>query len=186
MSRHFIAIPLPAALKNFLALLRPASFPGGRLVPPEQMHITLHFLGELHHHDVVQVERIMTELSEPIFELEVSGLGCFPNCREPRVLWAGVSPNSNLLRLHRKLEKLLEQAIGYEAEARAFRPHVTLVRIRRKANLDRLASYFDSDLSRFQKRIKIQHVALIRSHNRDDGSVSYQTICEKKLEPIAS
>jgi 2'-5' RNA ligase len=61
-------------------------------------------------------------------ELELGGLGAFPNLRRPRVVWMGVKADPKLELLHHDVERACEE-LGYEVDARAFRPHLTLARV---------------------------------------------------------
>lgn len=134
MSRYFLAIELPESLQESLSLIRPPQGPGIKLVAPRQMHITLHFLGEL---STNQVESLTTSLSvfevEP-FPLTVSGLGTFPTRKSPRVLWAGLKESSELLDLHHGLGELLKYTLEFEPEDRPYHPHITLARLKTQAD----------------------------------------------------
>lgn len=138
--RAFIAIPLPESVLNGLRkwqqTLRSAagSSPDGhgdvkwaKWVRPEGIHLTLKFLGEI---DAAKTERVMAALAAPDqpFTLEVKGLGCFPNCKRPRVLWAGVSAPPKLLDLAAGVEAAMRR-LGFPSEDRPFSPHLTLARI---------------------------------------------------------
>ena len=99
---------------------------------PERLHLTLKFLGST---DVEMIERIVgllrhnAEGTKP-FELEISGTGAFPSAKNPRVLWLGVNEPSGRMR---HLAELTDQdcaALGFEKENRAFKPHLTIARIR--------------------------------------------------------
>ena len=65
------------------------------------------------------------------FELTMAELGCFPNNRRPRVLWAGVKGNLSVLRdLHIAIDNLVGD-VGLPREQREFSPHLTLGRVNR-------------------------------------------------------
>lgn len=63
------------------------------------------------------------------FNLELEGVGAFPNGRAPRVIWVGIKKSAELERLQQNVEKCLV-SIGFEAEDRPFTPHLTLCRIK--------------------------------------------------------
>ena len=65
----------------------------------------------------------------PFFELEISGLGVFPNIRSPRVLWVGIKHEEAFAGVYSELENGLA-SIGYDREGRRFAPHLTLGRFR--------------------------------------------------------
>lgn len=129
--RLFIAIDLPEAVKSRLDSLR-ADIPGARWVPPEQLHLTLAFLGEV---DAAGCETLSAELAKikaEGFTLHFSRLGCFPHPRSPRILWLGLQPELRLLQLAR-LVRAAVLSCGISQEERPFAPHITLARCRQPA-----------------------------------------------------
>lgn len=141
--RAFIAIPLPPVVLKRLAqwqkILRSAagSLADGRSevkwakwakwVRPEGIHLTLKFLGEI---DAAKTKQVIAALAAPShsFKLEVKELGCFPNCKRPHVLWAGVSAPPDLLDLAAGVETAMRR-LNFPSEDRPFSPHLTLARI---------------------------------------------------------
>jgi 2'-5' RNA ligase len=102
-----------------------------RWVRPEQIHLTLKFLGEVPDAEVVPIARALDELAahEP-FEFEIEGIGTFGSPRSPRVVWVGVRmPNPPLMALQKDCESVLSD-LGYPPEGRAFKPHLTLGRVK--------------------------------------------------------
>lgn len=126
--RLFIAIELPAELKEILAKLR-RDLPGARWVLAEQMHLTLAFLGEK---EEGSIERLCAELARihlPPFILTLTSLGCFPNRQRPRVLWVGLAPQARLTNLVAAVQSAL-LLCGLPVEERPFSAHLTLARLR--------------------------------------------------------
>ncbi len=103
-----------------------------RWVKAEHIHLTMKFLGEITDQMAADVCRLCQNVSaefEP-FEFEVRSAGCFANHGRPRVLWAGVEdPSGSVRRLNERIEKTLAP-LGLRREHRAFKPHVTLGRVR--------------------------------------------------------
>jgi 2'-5' RNA ligase len=101
-------------------------------VEPENLHLTLKFLGEVPQEQIPAVQEALDRVARqhsPL-EPEVSGLGAFPDSRRPRVVWAGVTEGREaLIRLALHLNRELAH-LGIAAEARPFAGHVTLGRIR--------------------------------------------------------
>lgn len=138
--RAFIAIALPDAILNELAewqktlrSIAAASSPERSAVKwarVEGIHLTLKFLGEIDAATVQRVASALGALAQPTqgIGLEVKGLGCFPNCKRPRVLWAGVSSPPSLLDLAAGVEASMRR-IGFPAEGRPFSPHLALARM---------------------------------------------------------
>ena len=104
-----------------------------RLVEAPNIHLTLKFLGDTSPALVPVIHEALQALCEPLFpfEVECRGVGVFPDQEAPRILWAGLDDTSAevLELLQRALERDLEK-VGVERERRAFRPHVTLARVR--------------------------------------------------------
>ena len=127
MPRLFTAIEIPENLRLRLSLLR-GPLNGARWADPENMHITLRFAGDLDERTADEfAEELAAAVAAP-FPLSINGVGTFGG-REPRVLWAGVEKSPPLDALHRANERAA-RAVGLEPEAHAFRPHVTLARMR--------------------------------------------------------
>lgn len=134
--RLFIAVDPPAKVaaqaRGIIDRLRAAGVEAS-WTDPAQLHLTLHFLGD--EVDDADLHRICVAMDEsaaavPVFHAALGGVGVFPDLRRPRVLWLGVGEGSaGLLQLHKALAERLEP-LGYPAEARGFRPHLTLGRFR--------------------------------------------------------
>jgi 2'-5' RNA ligase len=134
--RTFFAIDLPAEARarsaEAVERLRSVARHGVRWMSLDSLHLTLKFLGETREEDVPRlVARVQAKLAaEQLFEVELAGFGAFPNAREARMLWLGVSQGAGVLaRLARKLDAAA-RAIGSPRERRPFEPHLTLGRLR--------------------------------------------------------
>jgi 2'-5' RNA ligase len=102
-----------------------------RWVSPEQIHLTLKFLGEVPDGQVAQVCRALDGLAEhEAFEFQIEGVGTFGTHQSPRVVWVGVRmPNPPLTDLQKACEEALA-GLGFPLEGRAFKPHLTLGRVK--------------------------------------------------------
>jgi 2'-5' RNA ligase len=133
--RTFIAIEVPEEIKTAIAALQDDLRRARAEVSwtkPENIHLTLKFLGEIDEQLVSQVAQACLEAAQNAapFTLSLSGTGVFPNARQPRVLWAGLSDeDEQARRLQSQLDERLA-ALGFEREARAFHPHLTIGRIK--------------------------------------------------------
>jgi 2'-5' RNA ligase len=125
--RLFIAITLPESLREILAALA-QPLHGINWTHPEQLHVTLRFLGEV---PAERIEPMITRLATvqvAPFILPLEGVGAFPPHRPPRVLWAGVGRgHPRLFQLRQRLDDAL-LASGLALDVRTFHPHVTLAR----------------------------------------------------------
>jgi 2'-5' RNA ligase len=124
MPKLFVAVCLPEEVTTRLVGLHPAPGDGIRLQRPEQMHVTLHFVGE------AEVERLDVALRAGRLEravLQIRGVGQFPSQGGSMTLWAGVTVGPDLLRLHGQVGAALARA-GIVLEKRSYNPHVTIAR----------------------------------------------------------
>ncbi|MEK7328639.1 MAG: RNA 2',3'-cyclic phosphodiesterase [Chloroflexota bacterium] len=180
--RGFIAIELSPALrgrlKNIIAILRQATPPKAvSWVMADNIHLTLKFLGDIPEKDIPPISVALTEAASTVepFSFSVSGLGCFPNFKRPRVLWAGIEPSSAkaVVGLQAAIEARLTP-LGYPPEDRAFSPHLTLGRVRREAHPAEAAKA--GEAVRAQSRIElgsafVDAVTLMKSDLRPGGPV---------------
>ncbi|GBE12563.1 2'-5'-RNA ligase [bacterium BMS3Bbin14] len=128
MPRLFVAIDLPASVQDRLAAMF-CGLPGARWTAPEQLHLTMRFIGEVDSSRFRDIREALGEVRGRHFFLHLEGVGFFPPRGRPRVLWAGVGKNEQLAQLYRRLEAALVGA-GLEPERRKFAPHITLARLR--------------------------------------------------------
>jgi 2'-5' RNA ligase len=126
--RLFVAIELPEDVRQRLAGLC-VGVPGARWVRPENIHLTLRFIGEVPEDRCHDIDAALSQIRAPGFDVALEGVGCFPVRGQARVLWAGVSRNDAVAHLYGKVESALVRT-GLEPEGRKFSPHVTLARLR--------------------------------------------------------
>lgn len=103
-----------------------------RWVEPENMHLTLKFLGEVGSLELPDVCRAVEEAvaEVPGFTFDVGGVGAFPKVDRPRTIWLGVTSGiEELSELHKAIENTLYK-LGYPPENRRFSPHLTLGRVK--------------------------------------------------------
>jgi len=126
--RLFVAIDLPEAVKDHLGIIC-CGVPRARWVLPEQMHLTLRFIGEVDGGLFRDICEELAGIHGEIFSLQLEGVGFFPPRGKPRVIWVGLHKLDALLRLRYRIESRLI-ALGLEPEARKFSPHITLARLK--------------------------------------------------------
>lgn len=112
--------------------------PALKLPAVEDLHLTLHYLGDTPQEDIAVLAEAIEEaaLTQPPFEVAYRGLGAFPDAARPRVAWVGIEdPDGGepapLLALQKALGRSL-RGVGYRPEKRRFHPHVTLARVHRR------------------------------------------------------
>ena len=143
VARIFVAVPLPDEVRMALADRLDGVRLPGRVVPAENWHITLRFLGRT---DEVAYDRLLgaLDVSElgSTFDLGLGELGAFPRARNATVLWLAVTEGGERLGdLAAEVEEASNTA-GFLAEDRPFRPHLTLSRIRPPEDVSALVDGF--------------------------------------------
>ncbi len=161
MIRLFIGIPLPETLRQRLTLMQ-AGVPEARWVPPENLHLTLRFIGEVEEPVAQDIHDALSRLNVAAFPLTLRGAGLFSAGKRPRALWIGVEENPALNYLQSKVERAVQKA-GLEPEHRQFTAHVTIARVS-KSPLNRLESFIAEHDSFAAGPITIDQFALYESH----------------------
>jgi RNA 2',3'-cyclic 3'-phosphodiesterase len=182
MPRLFIAIELPQAIRERLAGLK-TDIPTARWVRPEQMHLTLRFIGA----DVpsAQVEPISAALSliqSSPFQISIEQVGSFPanKRRPPTVLWVGVRKQPLLKALYSQLESALV-GLGFPTEERDFSPHITLARLKLYKSEAAVSEFLRQNADFRAGTFIAERFALFSSTLTPDGP-NYEQILEFALE----
>jgi 2'-5' RNA ligase len=127
--RLFVSIELPHSITQQLAELDP-HLRGVRWLAPEQMHLTLSFLGDVPENVEETLKKNLSAIDWKAFFLPLTGFGAFPGKGRPNVIWIGVgSGHPHLFQLHKRVQEAA-LAAGLEPDLRAFHPHVTVARCR--------------------------------------------------------
>jgi 2'-5' RNA ligase len=179
--RSFVAVEVPGRVRQqiseLLVVLRRQPLSSVRWVRPEQMHLTLAFLGEVTSDFITAVQGALVKAAPTIpgFAAQLGGLGAFPGLGRGRVVWAGMKMGKNeLVALQREVTRVLV-GVGYVPEARPFSPHLTLGRLREPANVAPVGQ------ARFESEpFDVDRVVLFRSVLRPEGPV-YTRLAEFPL-----
>lgn len=174
--RAFIAIDLPESLKSFLREAQEALKLYGfrvRWVRPQNIHLTLKFLGNAATADTDKIAEAMTIAATgcPIASLRAKGIGVFPNVRRPRVIWAGLNGQlETLANLQQTLDAHLAD-LGFARDTKAFKSHLTLGRVKGKIASDRMMAAIDK-LKEFESEsFETNQIILFKSELRPTGAV---------------
>lgn len=128
MIRLFAAVAIPDEIAAAL-LRRQQGVEGARWRPPEAMHVTLRFFGEVREDVARDLDAELSTIDGGPFDLVLQGAGSFGEGREIHAVWAGVAENPALTRLAKACEAAARRA-GLKPETRRHRPHVTLAYLR--------------------------------------------------------
>jgi len=138
--RLFIALDVEPEIRKVLAPVY--SFIAGhsnimKVVPPEDYHVTVKFLGECRTGLYEDIRKSFTHVFKPATEIRylLQGLGAFPDISHANVVWCGIHPQGDeVKRIFEALESFAT-GFGFPREKRAFTPHLTLARVRKGMKL---------------------------------------------------
>lgn len=183
--RTFISVELTDEIKKKLVELIAELKKSGasvKWVKAENLHVTLKFLGWVKDE---QLDKLVELTAKAVggsgsFKAKFEGLGTFPAGKSPRVVWVGTAEGGDgLCNLAQNLEKTLGSA-GFKSEAREFKPHLTIGRVKDKKNLDQLVKRIN-ELSRAKiGEMIIDRICIMKSTLRRTGPI-YEIFKEEKL-----
>jgi 2'-5' RNA ligase len=139
MPRLFTGLEIPPHLKEQLAKQH-MPLPGAKWIDPADYHITLRFIGDVDNRTAAEFADLLAGIDSHAFEVRIAELGTFGG-NDPRVLYAAVEPSAPLEALARAHDRAARQA-GLAPEKRAFKPHVTLARLR-NPDLGRMVRFLE-------------------------------------------
>lgn len=173
--RTFIALDLSPEIKASLAELIGRMTPLGgdvKWVSSESMHLTLKFLGEIDDKRAAAVEELLQAVSmkyDPM-PLTCRGTGSFPpGSKSPRVLWVGIEAAPALGLLEEDIDSGCER-LGFEREARPFRPHLTLGRVKSPSGIGRVILEFEKSREALFGEMTVRRIAFFQSRLRPSGA----------------
>jgi 2'-5' RNA ligase len=191
--RLFVALEIPSEVRDkFAALINElraadSSFSKNRArwVRPENLHVTLKFIG---HVDASKVDLIRAALAEVRFdspvEMQFRGLGFFPNPKRPRVFWAGMEASPNLAPLAAEIDTRLKR-LGILSETKEFAPHLTLARFDPPGISDGLSEIAQANLTREFGGAQTGEFHLFESKTRPTGA-EYTRLSSFSFTPAAA
>lgn len=124
---YFIGIKIPSSIAEKLAEVRNAwnLQTHKRQTPPQDMHITLLFIGEDVHGEIGQAEKLLAEIKQQSFSLTIDGIKTFGNPLTPRVVYASLETSRELEELQHQVRQSLK-SLQIKPDAKKFIPHITL------------------------------------------------------------
>ncbi len=161
MKRLFLAIDLPERIIDDIGSTYQAIH-GARWTPENQLHITLRFYGETSPEKEAVLINSLRSISQPPFSIRLKGVGYFPPRGEPRILWVGVTPHEQIMRLASQIENVSVKS-GFEREKRNFSPHITVARLH-SVSRERVAQYLISNSLLSSEIFEVRTFHLYSSH----------------------
>ncbi len=176
--RLFVALEIPSTVRENLAellkSLRSMS-PQTRWVRPENLHVTLNFLGEVPETKLAPIRSALAGArSDQPVTLDFRGLGFFPNEKHPRVFWAGIEASANSKTLAADIDKATEK-LGIPREKRPFSPHLTLARFEPPRLPEKLRAAIQGNAARDFGSLCTNQFQLIESKLKPSGA-EYTTV----------
>lgn len=181
--RLFVALEIPSTVRDNLAIVlsefrtadQPSSKSRARWVRPENLHVTLKFIG---HVDAGKLDAIREALdavrSDSPFDVRFRSVGFFPNERRPRVLWVGMEASPSLAPLAKDIDSRLGP-LGIPLETRDFTPHLTLARFDPPGISDKLRAAVQKSAEREFGGCRANEFRLMESKLRPSGA-EYTTL----------
>jgi len=180
--RGFIAadIEVTENIIKFLNEMKNSKF-DIKVVEPQNIHITLKFLGDVQQGKINQIEQVIKESVEGIesFKINLKNTGVFPNKNYIKVVWIGIEDAENLAIIANNIDDKLSQ-MGFKKEKREFSAHLTIARVKTARNKDILLERIN-EYDNFNFGIQeIKSIKLKMSELTPKGPI-YTTLKEVKL-----
>lgn len=179
--RAFVGISIDAELRRALAGLQQrletnAGSPPVRWAPPDQLHLTLKFLGNVPVERLDELKRALDTAcaGASAFSLSIRGVGCFPSVQRPHVIWAGIEGDVAALE---QLQERIERAaspFGSHSEDRKFHPHLTIGRVKSQSHARdrrRLSQAIRGSATESLGEWRVAQVDLVQSQLSPQGSL---------------
>ncbi|MCX5705663.1 MAG: RNA 2',3'-cyclic phosphodiesterase [Candidatus Omnitrophica bacterium] len=177
--RTFIAIELPKDIKDSLSrLINKLKETGAdvKWVAPQNIHLTLKFLGERDDKKVKEISEILDEVARNhlAFQIQINALGAFPNLNSSRVIWVGIDQGDiETKNIFKDLEDLICK-VGIPKEDRAFSSHITIGRTRsakRLAELSQVITSLNESIGRENLNFTAGSITLFKSTLTPKGPI---------------
>jgi len=174
--RLFVGVPLTEDARRAIATSLPKNLPG-KCVAPENWHFTLRFLGSTSAdvRDQIVVRLGAAACGSP-FNIRFGELGAFPNPKRARILWLGIDDGADRFMQLAAIAEATARSVGFAAETKLFRPHLTLSRIDPPVAVATLLG----SKPRFGTRMIVDSLVLYRSQ-LGGGTVRYEEVTRIRL-----
>ena len=175
MARLFAALALPETVRTELAALA-APMAGVRWLPPENLHLTLRFIGPTTPEQQEAFETALGRIRVEPFILPVNGVGLFPTRGPSRVLWAGLHhAHPRLFQLRQQVDEAL-LAVDPALDVSRFHPHVTLARLDRDHDSGQLAKFLQRHAAFEAPPFGVSEIHLLASELQAGAPPLYHTV----------
>ncbi|MGB6681819.1 MAG: RNA 2',3'-cyclic phosphodiesterase [Candidatus Bathyarchaeia archaeon] len=181
--RSFIAVDIESEefRSQILELQKKIIDIGADIKPivPENIHLTLRFLGEIETTLMEKIVDMMKLIEFQPFEIQFKGTGAFPSMKKINVIWVGLTlGQEELSRISRSLESQFRK-LGISEDKKGFSPHVTIARIRSGRNRDAIADLLYKSKEKTYGSMIAEAIRFKKSVLTPQGPI-YSTIFEVK------
>lgn len=148
-----------------------------KLVSTENIHFTIKFFGDTSPARLDEIRKSLKDIKFNPFTIKLEGVGVFPALRRPRIIWIGVTRNSEKLqKLKRRIDDSI-RALGYTPERSEYTPHATIARVRHVRNKRDIVSCIDGLSDVTIGEMTISSVSMKKSTLTSSGPI-YDTLWE--------
>lgn len=180
--RGFIAIDI-YALPRLIEFEKEIEKTGAnvKLVEPENVHITLKFLGDTEEEQIDEIERIIKDAVKEInsFHIQLKGAGVFPNQNYIKVIWIGIEHGEEIATIAHKIDGQFSR-LGFKKEKRGFSPHLTVARVKSAKNKEKLLQIIEKYKDVEFGDIEVDSIKIKKSDLTQKGPI-YTTLREIKI-----
>ncbi|MBI4654914.1 MAG: RNA 2',3'-cyclic phosphodiesterase [Nitrospirae bacterium] len=176
--RCFISVELPEELKKniyvYVEKLKAAGV-DVKWVRPENLHLTLKFLGDTTEERLKSINERLISLAKAHdrFYLQISGAGAFPNIKYPKVIWLGVYDSEEIIKLQHDIDESMA-GLGFEKDDKQFAPHLTIGRVKSMRNKDALIKELITLKEVDFGKIGVINITLMKSELKPGGAEHFK------------
>ncbi len=179
MIRLFVALRPPPPIRDALADLM-EGVPDARWQDDEQLHLTLRFIGEVERPQAEDIAAALGHIHAPAPRVALAGVGSFDKGGKVDTLWADVAPAAPLARLAASVDQACVRA-GVAPERRAYRPHITVARLSRRAgSAPEVTGWLVRHAALASAPFTLPHLILYQSH-LGRGGATYEPVARWPL-----
>ena len=152
-----------------------------KLVEPENVHITLKFLGDTDESHMDEIDKIIKDTVKEIdpFNIQLKGAGVFPNQNYIKVIWIGIKQGEPIGVIASKIDEQLSK-IGFKKEKRGFSPHLTIARVKSAKGKDEILHLIEKYRDVRFVDIRVDSIKLKKSDLKPKGPI-YSTLLDIQL-----
>lgn len=183
--RTFIAVEIEERFRQELVRVQDklrASGADVKWTEPQDIHLTLNFIGDIAPSKITSIREIMSGIAAniPAFPVDITELGAFPDILFPKIIWAGITRNADILaRIANEFETGLDK-FKTKKEDRKFAPHITLGRTRSSRGKDQLVAALEETNIPAGLTQMVNRLTLFQSQLTPQGPV-YSVLGESAL-----